>query len=121
MTLNLDDMSVKQLRKHAKEVAKALARKEASKANDLRKKVLSYAMQLGSSIGERFSKNDAVLEIKDDVVLEIEDTTTKSKPAAAKKSEKKPKYIEADGTPRQRLGKWSEKYTKDQLEKLKQK
>jgi predicted Zn-dependent protease len=113
MTLNLDDMSVKHLRKHAIEVAKALVRKEASRANDLRKKVVDYAKQLGSSIGERFSK--------DDVTLEIEDTTTKSKPAAAIKSEKKPKYVEADGTPRQRLGKWSEKYTKDQLEKLKQK
>lgn len=113
MTLNLDDMSLKHLRKHAIEVAKALVRKEASRANDLRKKVVDYAKQLGSSIGERFSK--------DDVALEIEDTTTKSEPAAAKKSEKKPKYVEADGTPRQRLGKWSEKYTKDQLEKLKQK
>jgi len=112
MTLNLDDMSVQQLRKHAKEVAKALARKEASRANGLLKKVVDYATQLGSSIGERFSK--------DDVALEIEDTTRKSKPVAAKKSEKKPKYVEADGTPRQRLGKWSEKYTKDQLEKLKQ-
>lgn len=114
MKLNLDDMSVKQLRKHAKEVAKALARKEAIRANEMRKKVVDYAVQLGSSIGGHFSKDDPK------PVDTPSTTPTKTKPVKAA-SNRKPKYLEADGTPRYRTGKWSEKYSESQLEEMTQK
>jgi hypothetical protein len=130
LPVNLDEMNVKQLRKHAGDVAKALARKEAARAKKLRKRVVSYTQELGENLGEFFGKT---------MSKKTEETTTKAsstkapstkasktKATASKASptkmedSKSPKYIEPDGTPRQRLGKWSEKYTKKQIESMKQ-
>ena len=111
MTVKLDEMTLKQLRKHAREVAKALVRKEAARAKKLRKKVVNYTKELGVNVGEFFDKKDT---------MENETSSTTAIPEKAENA-KPPKYIEPDGTPRQRLGKWSEKYTKQQIESMKQK
>lgn len=111
MPVNLDEMTMKQLRKHAGDVAKALARKEAARAKKLRKRVVSYTQELGGNLGEFFGTK---------TTDEKKAPSAKAVPTKRKES-KPPKYVEPDGTPRQRLGKWSEKYTKKQIENMKQK
>ena len=124
MSVNLDDMTMKQLRKHARDVAKALARMEAARAKKLRKRVVSYTQELGKNLGGFFGKkmtNDNETPSTKTIPTMTEETPS-AKASPTKTGNSKPsKYIEPDGTPRQRLGKWSEKYTKKQIEKMKQK
>jgi hypothetical protein len=124
MSVNIDDMTMKQLRKHAKDVAKALTRMEAARAKKLGKRVVSYTQELGENFGGFFSKkmtNDTETPPTEAIPTEAEETpSAKAIPTKAENS-KPPKYVEPDGTPRQRLGKWSEKYTTKQIEKMKQK
>jgi len=124
MSVNLDDMTMKQLRKHARDVAKALARMEAARAKKLRKRVVSYTQELGKNLGGFFGKkmtNDNETPSAKAIPTRTEETPS-AKASPTKTGNSKPsKYIEPDGTPRQRLGKWSEKYTKKQIEKMKQK
>ena len=124
MSVNLDDMTMKQLRKHARDVAKALARMEAARAKKLRKRVVSYTQELGKNLGGFFGKkmtNDNETPSTKVIPTKTGETpSTKAIPTKTGNS-KPSKYIEPDGTPRQRLGKWSEKYTKKQIEKMKQK
>ncbi len=137
MSVNLDDMTMKQLRKHARDVAKALARMEAARAKKLRKRVVNYTQELGKNLGGFFGKkmtNDNETPSTKVIPTKTEETpstkaiptkteeTPSAKASPTKTGNSKPsKYIEPDGTPRQRLGKWSEKYTKKQIEKMKQK
>lgn len=141
MTVNLDDMTVKQLRRHARDVAKALMRKEAAQAKKIPKKMVRYTKEIGENLGGFFGKTmtnenepPAVKDIpiakvgseppstKDIPIKKAGPKPTSNKAMPSKKeATKAPKYIEPDGTPRQRLGKWSEKYTDKQLEKMKQK
>lgn len=53
---DLTEMSVQELEAHARDVARELARKEAQRLNELRKKVEDYAVSLGTSISELFGK-----------------------------------------------------------------
>lgn len=134
-------MTLKQLRKHAKDVAKALLRKEAAKAKKIPEKMASYTKEIGENIGGFFGKtvpNDNEPPANKDIPIAKEGSeppSTKDIPIkkagpkppsnkampSNKDANKAPKYIEPDGTPRQRLGKWSEKYTEKQIEKMKQK
>jgi hypothetical protein len=108
MFVNIDDMTMKQLRKHAKDVAKALTRMEAARAKKLGKRVVSYTQEHGENLGGFFGKK---------MTNDNETPSTNAIPTKTENS-KPPKYIEPDGTPRQRLGKWSEKYTTKQIEKM---
>ena len=59
-------------------------------------------------------------EMANDFSKSEDDGPAKSTTAAKPKEKSPPMYIEPDGTPRWRTGKWSEKYSATQLKKMKQ-